>query len=68
MPKIHIENYPQLRSIAWNRPGAVTIDAEDAFALYEANWRYVDQETLTAQEAHLIQQLKQEIGHGVMYV
>ena len=68
MHTIHIADYPQLRNIIWNRPGATTIDAREAFALYEANWRFVDHNAMPLHERLLIEQLKQEVGKGVMYV
>ena len=68
MHTINIADYPQLRNILWNRPGATTIDAREAFALYEANWRFVDRSAITPREHLLIEQLKQEVGKGVMYV
>lgn len=62
-----IADYPQLALLAWQRRGPV-IDAEEAFALYEANWRFVDDETLTNQERALIERLTEAYGKGVLNV
>jgi hypothetical protein len=65
---IRIADYPQLQFIAWNRPGDVTISDADAFALYERNWRFVDQRALKERERALIRRLTDELGHGVLHV
>lgn len=62
-----IADYPQLALLAWQRRSPV-IDAEEAFALYESNWRFVDDETLTNQERALIERLTEAYGKGVLNV
>lgn len=64
---LHIDDYPQLALLAWNR--AVRDIAEDeAFALYERNWRFVDAEHMTALEAALIKRLTAQYGKGFLNV
>ncbi|TAK92402.1 MAG: hypothetical protein EPO06_00900 [Burkholderiaceae bacterium] len=63
---LHIAHYPQLRLIAWNRRPDDLIDEPEALALYEANWRFIEEETLTRDERDLIQRLKQQYGGGVL--
>ncbi|MDX8448492.1 hypothetical protein [Mesorhizobium captivum] len=58
--------FPQLQALVWNRDSARPIPAEEAFALYERNWRFVDQKRLTALEQLLIRKLADEFGHGVI--
>jgi len=65
--RLNIDDYPQMRLIAWNRV-VREIDAEEAFALYEANWRWIEQESLTATEAALIERLTKQYGRGVLKV
>jgi hypothetical protein len=62
-----LEEYPQLKMLAWNR-ALTTIGREEAFCLYEANWRWVEQDDVTEKEASLIKALTDEFGHGVMNV
>ena len=62
-----IDDYPELALLAWNR-AIRDIDGEEALALYEANWRFVDSAHLTPQEQALIDRLTQQYGHGVMNV
>jgi DNA-binding XRE family transcriptional regulator len=65
--RLNIENYPQLKQLAWNRT-VKDIDAEDALALYERNWRFIDLAALKDKEAKLIDGLKKKYGHGVLNV
>ena len=62
---LDLEQWPALRELAWNRADR-WIPAEDAFALYERNWRFVERERLTPEEAALIERLKDRFGSGVV--
>lgn len=64
---IRIDDYPALALLAWNR-AVRTIAGEEALALYEANWRFVDEARLTPQERALIDRLAAQYGHGVLNV
>jgi len=57
-------DFPQLRLLAWNRDASRPIDRQEAFELYDRNWRHVDADRLTPQEAALIDDLAKEFGHG----
>jgi hypothetical protein len=46
---IRIDDYPELALLAWNR-AVREVDEDEALALYEANWRFVDTERLTTNE------------------
>jgi hypothetical protein len=61
---LRVADFPQLQSIAWNRPNVEFIDEKDAFALYERNWPYVDQTALTEPEKALIERLIKTVGNG----
>lgn len=65
--ELKIDEYPQLAILAWNRV-VREIDDEEAFALYEHNWRFVDVEHLAPHEAALIDRLTQQYGRGVLNV
>lgn len=60
-----IDDYENLRLIAWNRAGRFMTRAE-AFQLYECNWRHVDHDGMDSRERELIAQLAQEHGNGVI--
>lgn len=55
-----------LRGITWNRDPRRPIPAAEAFALYEAYWRFVDRERLSPHERDLIEALTRAFGRGVM--
>ena len=61
-------DFPELKSLAWNRDPARAIPACDAFALYERNWRFVDTSRPTEQEMQLIRDLAATYGNGVLLV
>lgn len=64
---IRIKDYPQLKLISWNRHTDF-IDDDEALALYESNWRFIDQNNLADDELKLINHLTVEYGHGVLNV
>lgn len=66
--QLRVADYPQLRLIAWNRREDDLVDEDEALALYERNWRYVDQQALSQDERQLIDRLVRQYGHGVLNV
>lgn len=64
---VDIDQAPGLREIAWNRKDRF-LRAEEALALYERNWRFVDQVNLLPAERKLIERLVAQFGNGVMNV
>ena len=68
MPRrIRIDDYPQLRRIAWQRRGGELTPAE-ALNLYERNWRHVDTAALDAHERALVDGLVATLGKGQLLV
>jgi len=65
---IRLADFPQLRMLAWNRPAEAEVDEAEALALYEANWRFVEPETLNEAEVALLRRLVQEQGAGLLLV
>lgn len=62
---VDIDRWPKLRELAWNRADR-WIPAEEALALYERNWRFVEPERLSRDEAVLIERLRDRFGSGVL--
>lgn len=62
---IDLANFPQLRQLCWNLKTEF-LTRTDAFAIYERNWRFIDQSALTVTERALIDQLKDQLGSGVV--
>jgi hypothetical protein len=57
-------DYPELARLAWNRDPARPITGEEAFGLYERNWRHVDTAALSDKERALIALLADRLGGG----
>ena len=67
-PVLRLDKYPQLKLIAWSRETAKTIAEEDAYALYERNWRFIEPSELTSGEKALIERLSKKFGNGLLHV
>lgn len=65
---VRIRDFPQLRLIAWNLPDGAALDDGEALALYERNWRLVDQGALLPHEKTLIERLANQCGRGILHV
>lgn len=64
---VRVVDYPQLKQIAWHRQ-ADTLTKREAFALYERNWRHIDQSSMDPSERNFIAGLMRTYGNGVMLV
>ena len=64
---ITVTDYPNLAAVAWSRTDAFVTD-EEAFHLYERNWRFVDTRTMPPRERALIARLTAKYGNGVLNV
>jgi hypothetical protein len=65
---VRLADFAQLKLIAWNRTPDDCLDDDEALALYEANWWYVDQTKILEKEQELINRLVKECGGGVLHV
>jgi transcriptional regulator with XRE-family HTH domain len=69
LPKvIQLEDYPQLRRLAWQRKPVDKITPADALKLYERNWRHVDRSAMDASELALVKLLVDSLGGGRLLV
>lgn len=66
--QVHLDNYPQLKSLTWNLPGVRTVSPRQAFELYERNWRHVDRSALGPSEQALIEALGSQFGREFLRV
>jgi transcriptional regulator with XRE-family HTH domain len=64
---VRLADYPQLKQLAWHRQGE-TLAEEEAFALYERNWRHIDPPKLDPAERAFIARLVQRYGKGALLV
>ncbi len=64
---IEIAAYENPNGLCWNRRGRY-LAAEEAFGLYERNWRFVDARRMKPAERALIERLAARFGNGVLNV
>lgn len=64
---IPVAAYPNLAALCWNRAERFVTD-EEAFRLYERNWRFVDTRRMKPAERALIERLAARFGDGVLNV
>ncbi len=64
---VRLADYPQLKRLAWHRQGE-TLTEEEAFALYERNWRHIDRSNLEPAERDFIARLVKRCGKGALLV
>lgn len=62
--RIALADYPQLRRLAWQRADDAEIEPQEAFELYERNWRHLDRPALTSRERTLLDALSARWGEG----
>lgn len=62
--RIRLEEYPQLRQLAWQVHGGETLSPTEAWDIYERNWRHMDEQALTGLERQLIDALRLAFGGG----
>jgi transcriptional regulator with XRE-family HTH domain len=68
---VRVSDYPQLQLLAWHLSGAkgdLSVPGAQALALYERNWRHLEQATLIQRERDLIEALVKAHGNGVLLV
>lgn len=66
--RIRLDQYPELKKLAWQLQGVEELSPEDALDLYERNWRHVDRASLSLVEIALIKSLSQSLGGGRLLV
>jgi transcriptional regulator with XRE-family HTH domain len=65
---VRLDDYPQLKRLAWQLPGATGLTAAEALSLYERNWRHIDVAGLEPAERALVQLLADQLGGGRLLV
>ena len=69
LQRIRVDRYPQLQQIAWHLgPSTTDLGPDEAFALYERNWRHVDRAAMCAKETALLKRLTATVGKGILLV
>jgi transcriptional regulator with XRE-family HTH domain len=60
--RIKLEDYPQLKYLAWQVQGTNELKPAEALGIYERNWRHVEASALEPQERNLIEALRLAFG------
>ena len=60
--RINLENYPQLKHLAWQVRGTNELKPAEALGIYERNWRHVETSALEPEERNLIEALRLAFG------
>ena len=56
--RVRLEDYPQLRALAWHVQGVSELTPRDALSIYERNARHLDESELEPGERALIEALR----------
>ena len=62
---VDVRDYPTLKLLCWNRDQSF-ITRQEAFQIYEGNWRHVDESKMDQEELNLLTMLKNDFGRGVI--
>lgn len=64
--KIYInpQEYPMLHAILWDRRHLVQLSPEEALAMYELRWDYIDMDRMPEYEKTFVKKLIQTVGRG----
>lgn len=69
IPKtIRLDDYKQLKRLAWQLKGTKEISAQEALDLYERNWRHLDIESMNAREQKFLKALLAAFGRERLLV
>lgn len=63
--RVRLDDYPQLRELAWQVHGASELTPREALDIYERNWRHIDAGQLSEEEKDLVDALRQALGKDV---
>ncbi len=60
--RIRLADYPELQKLAWHVHGTDVLSAREAMDIYERNQRHLDEDTMTPEEAQLLDALRIAFG------
>lgn len=66
--RIHLADYPQLAQLAWQVQGTEILTPQEAWDIYERNWRHVDAGALMEHERDLVDGLRLVFGGDAKHV
>lgn len=63
--RVRLQDYPQLKALAWQVHGTDTLSPMEAWGIYERNARHLDVAAMSPTEQALLQALRTGLGGGV---
>jgi hypothetical protein len=66
--RIRLEDFAQLKGLAWQLHDVDELSPADALNLYERNWRHIDRASMAPAELALLQALVDRLGGGRLLV
>lgn len=60
--RIHLDDYPALKQLAWQVLGTDELTPREALGIYQRNWRHLDEAALVPGERNLIDALRLALG------
>lgn len=60
--RVRLDDYPQLKQLAWQVQGTDELTPREALGIYERNWRHLDEAALLPRERNLIDALRLAFG------
>lgn len=60
--RIRLDEYPELKKLAWQVHGIDVLSPQEALGIYERNWRHLDEKALQPHEQQLIDALRLGLG------
>ena len=62
--RVRLDDYPQLKRLAWQVQGIDELTPSEALGIYERNWRHIDQQALEPHERQLVEALRRGLGNA----
>lgn len=62
--RVRLQNYPQLKALAWQVHGTDTLSPAEAWGIYQRNARHLDMAAMSPTELALLQALRTGLGGG----
>jgi transcriptional regulator with XRE-family HTH domain len=66
--RVRLQDFPQLRRLAWQLHDVDELGPAEALNLYERNWRHIDRAGMELAERELLQMLVDQLGGGRLLV
>lgn len=59
--RIHIEDFPELKKVAWHVTGTDTLSPDEALGIYERHWHHINKEEMSEEELNFVEFLRDSL-------